>query len=69
MVSGSMEVFENTLRSVSQMLREGSIHKEGLVMSSHVLEKDANLFVECLQWKYDDTKKKWDAADALLQAE
>ena len=50
------EVFETRLK-------EGSKRIDDKKLQTFVLVSDPTIFCECLQWKYDDTIKKWNGED------
>lgn len=60
---------ENTVEAVFTMLKPGSTRTGPLAFSTFVLVKDPSMFKDCLQWKYDDTKRKWKAVQDALDAE
>ena len=59
----------NTSGVISTMLKPGFIKKSNLVFSTQVLVKDHKTFTEYLQWKYDDTKTKWEEMQKLVDEE
>jgi hypothetical protein len=60
---------EEVESAVSSMLKEGSKNLGGLSWESFVHVTNPKLFKECLQWKYDHTKKLWTEEQELLDAE
>ena len=56
----------NVAETVGDRLKEGSTRLSGTKWKTMVHVSDAELFCSCLQWKYDDTHKKWDEANVSV---
>jgi hypothetical protein len=52
--------------TVPHLLKDNSERISDLLYRSFVYVTDPVLFVECLTWKYEDTRQQWAAADAAL---
>jgi hypothetical protein len=52
--------------TVPHLLKDNSERISDLLYRSFVYVTDPVLFMECLTWKYEDTRQQWAAADAAL---
>lgn len=52
---------------VNQHLKMGSEKLSGTQFKTFVHVADPNVFCDCLEWKYKDSCKRWEAADAYLK--
>ena len=61
-----MESYDNqTDEMIGKLLKIGSERVAERQWKTFVHVTDPIVFCDCLKWKYDDTHKKWDEADAL----
>ena len=65
----TIECYDDDVASVMRAsLKEGSKSVSQTVFASEVYVTNPKTFVECLQWKYDHTKKLWQAIQDDLDA-
>lgn len=52
--------------AMSSNLKAGSIKKTSRVWGTTVFVTDPTTFRQCMDWKYQDTRKRWNEHQALL---